>query len=391
MDAGANATPGDVDDRDLPAGHIRALVTRDRAAFSARKVSLNRHGGHSHTERDPARDPAQGLRHLRALDRDRDDPHGFWARSASDLEVPEAAEEALADAGGSARGLAGAARLARGRGLQRASQERREEILNAFPDSGPDALAGIHALKGLTTMLFYGKPDPESGHNPNWVAVGYPGPRSDPPSMPKTIPVRRPTGEEMVLEADVCVVGSGCGGGVIAGELAAAGKQVVVLEAGGYFNESDFNQLELWAYENLYLNGGPLPTAEGQVAIMAGGTLGGGSTVNWMNCLRTRPACAPSGRRARARGPRWSRLRPPPDQLLLRRVARLRTPETDTASPIGTVIYGSAVIVASLRALQLVLGIRGSALPARSSEPAHSGHLKFGVNRLPMVLRSNRA
>jgi hypothetical protein len=25
-----------------------------------------------------------------------------------------------------------------------------------------------------------------------------------------------------------------------------------VLEAGGYYNEADFNQLELWAYEKLY-------------------------------------------------------------------------------------------------------------------------------------------
>ena len=39
---------------------------------------------------------------------------------------------------------------------------------------------------------------------------------------------------------------------MIAGELAKAGKDVVVLEAGGYYNEADFNQLELWAYENLY-------------------------------------------------------------------------------------------------------------------------------------------
>jgi choline dehydrogenase-like flavoprotein len=219
-----------------------------------------------------------------------DDPHGFWARSASDIEVPEAAEEALAALPeDQLEGLRGLLDSLEEEGFNDASQERREQILNAFADSGPDALAGVHAFKGLTTMLFYGKPDPDSARNPNWVAIGYPGPRSEPPRTPKTIPVRRPAGEEMVLEADVCVVGSGCGGGVIAAELAAVGKKVVVLEAGGYFNEADFNQLELWAYENLYLNGGPFSTAEGQVAIMAGGTLGGGSTVNWMNCLRTRP------------------------------------------------------------------------------------------------------
>jgi choline dehydrogenase-like flavoprotein len=102
------------------------------------------------------------------------------------------------------------------------------------------------------------------------------------------ISVRRPSDADLTIEADVCVVGSGCGGGVIAGDLAERGKRVAVLEAGGYFNESDFNQLELWGYQNLYLGGGPFLTAEGQIAIMAGSNLGGGSTVNWMNCLRTK-------------------------------------------------------------------------------------------------------
>ena len=63
-----------------------------------------------------------------------------------------------------------------------------------------------------------------------------------------------------MLEADVCVVGSGAGGGVIAGRLAAQGLKVVVLEAGGYFDEADFSMLELPAYEQLYWRGGPTPT-----------------------------------------------------------------------------------------------------------------------------------
>ena len=37
----------------------------------------------------------------------------------------------------------------------------------------------------------------------------------------------------------------------------------------------------------MYLNGGPFPTAEGQISIMAGSGLGGGTVVNWTNCLRT--------------------------------------------------------------------------------------------------------
>ena len=90
-----------------------------------------------------------------------------------------------------------------------------------------------------------------------------------------------------MIEADVCVVGSGAGGGVIAGELTAAGKSVCVLEMGGYHDDRDFDQLELSAYQRLYLNGGPFPTAEGQVGVVAGTGVGGGTVVNWTNCLRT--------------------------------------------------------------------------------------------------------
>ena len=125
-------------------------------------------------------------------------------------------------------------------------------------------------------MLFYGLPD-----NPNWEAIGYPGPRRQPPSAdeaPKTISVTRPAEADLTLTAEVVVVGSGSGGGVVAGELAKAGKDVVVLEAGGYYNEADFNQSELWAYEKLYRAGGVAQTANGSLVLMTGSNLGGGST-----------------------------------------------------------------------------------------------------------------
>ena len=99
--------------------------------------------------------------------------------------------------------------------------------------------------------------------------------------------MRRPSGADETVEADVCIVGSGAGGGVIAGELAAAGKSVVVLEAGDYLDDADFDGLELNAYQRSYLGGGPFPTVDGQVSIVAGTGVGGGTVVNWTNCLRT--------------------------------------------------------------------------------------------------------
>jgi choline dehydrogenase-like flavoprotein len=135
-------------------------------------------------------------------------------------------------------------------------------------------------------IFAYSLPGPQ-GHNPLWAGMGYPGPVQAPPSdAPKTLQVITPSGET-TLEADVVVVGSGSGGGVAAAVLAQAGKRVIVLEAGGYFNESDFVQLEPLAYRNLFLRGGFFPSADGMVSIAAGSTVGGGSTVNWSNSLLT--------------------------------------------------------------------------------------------------------
>src|SRR5207248_4035064 len=84
-----------------------------------------------------------------------------------------------------------------------------------------------------------------------------------------------------ILEADVCVLGSGSGGAVIAGTLAQGGAKVIVLEAAGYYNESDLSQLEVKAYQEMYWRGGPTPTADGNITLQAGTALGGGSVINW--------------------------------------------------------------------------------------------------------------
>ncbi|HET6831840.1 MAG TPA: aldehyde dehydrogenase family protein [Solirubrobacterales bacterium] len=220
------------------------------------------------------------------------DPTGFWARSASDLSVPVAVELALIESGAPTEqltALGGLLDALAGEGMAAAApQEVREAILAAFM-ADPEAAAGLDVLRGACLSLHYALPDAGTGINPNWPGIGYPGPQALPKpvaDVERPIEPIEPSGD-LTLSADVVIVGSGAGGGVIAGELAAAGKQVCVLEMGGYHDESEFNGLELWAYQHIFLNGGPFATAEGQVSIQAGSALGGGTVLNWTNCLRT--------------------------------------------------------------------------------------------------------
>jgi choline dehydrogenase-like flavoprotein len=225
-----------------------------------------------------------------SAERDRDSD-GLWARKASDLGVDAGAAQMIDEIPDPLLqgGLLQLLDALGGQGITRASQESREQILRNVSLSDPQAAAGVGALIGMTLFIHYGAPDPETGQNPNWKTFGYPGPSSVPPQVDKPLKVYEPGGSEETLEADVCIVGSGSGGAVIGATLAARGLDVVVLEAAGYFNESDFAQLELKAYQEMFWRGGPTLTADGNVSLVAGTTLGGGTTINWTNCLRTRP------------------------------------------------------------------------------------------------------
>jgi hypothetical protein len=44
-----------------------------------------------------------------------------------------------------------------------------------------EAPAGIHGIRGVAKALFYALPDLGTGRNPNWDAIGYPGPQGPPP------------------------------------------------------------------------------------------------------------------------------------------------------------------------------------------------------------------
>jgi len=218
------------------------------------------------------------------------DPDGFWARKATDVGADVALAEILsASPPAELEGIRLLLDEIEGQGFGPASPRSREQILRNFSLMSSEARAGVEALVNGALFMTYGLPDPQTGQNPMWSTFGYPGPISAPPQGERALEPLVPDGGELSLDADAVVVGSGAGGGVIAGVLADAGLRVVVLEAGGYYDRGDFNMLELWAFQNLYYRGGPTPTADRNVSMQAGSTVGGGTTINWTNCLRTRP------------------------------------------------------------------------------------------------------
>ena len=87
--------------------------------------------------------------------------------------------------------------------------------------------------------------------------------------------------------ADVCIIGSGCGGGASAKVLAEAGRKVIVLEEGGQYTSKDFDSTEQTAYQNLYQQRAGQATDDLSVTVLQGRCVGGSSTVNWTTSLRT--------------------------------------------------------------------------------------------------------
>ncbi|QSX29453.1 GMC family oxidoreductase [Shewanella cyperi] len=93
--------------------------------------------------------------------------------------------------------------------------------------------------------------------------------------------------QDLTLEADVVIIGTGAGGGTAAEILAEAGLKVIMVEAGPLKSSSDFDMEERHAYPNLYQQAAAMKTADKAIGIFQGRAVGGSTTINWTTCIRT--------------------------------------------------------------------------------------------------------
>jgi choline dehydrogenase-like flavoprotein len=103
-----------------------------------------------------------------------------------------------------------------------------------------------------------------------------------PPAAP--LPIRQP---DRIIETDVCIIGSGAAGGVLAHALSAHHqRQVLVVEQGPYLQPAAFTNREPEMVSRLYFEGGLQLTLDFGMHILQGACVGGSTLVNNAICFR---------------------------------------------------------------------------------------------------------
>jgi choline dehydrogenase-like flavoprotein len=93
--------------------------------------------------------------------------------------------------------------------------------------------------------------------------------------------------KDTTLSCDVCIVGSGAGGAVVAERLSKRGKRVIMLEDGGFHTSDSFDMTERNMTPRLYQERGGRATTDLSITILQGRAVGGTTVVNWTTCFRT--------------------------------------------------------------------------------------------------------
>jgi choline dehydrogenase-like flavoprotein len=107
------------------------------------------------------------------------------------------------------------------------------------------------------------------------------GPRLSPLAYPKIT-------SDVSERVDVCIIGSGAGGAVVAKELAEAGRSVLIIEEGDYFTQDDFHGPPFERVLRTYRDeGSTMALGRTLVPLFLGKAVGGTTVINSGTCFRT--------------------------------------------------------------------------------------------------------
>jgi choline dehydrogenase-like flavoprotein len=172
-------------------------------------------------------------------------------------------------------------------------KERERYLLRYAKSSIALKRTSFQALKRLVGFTAYGYVPPGQDANPNWEAIGYKPrqvvvsqvPGEDISDLRSVVPER----EGQVFECDICIVGSGAGGAVMAETLSSLGWKVLVLDAGEYYTRKEFRGGEYEMTSKLFEQGGRASTKDLSIVLLEGRTVGGSTVVNWNTSIKPEP------------------------------------------------------------------------------------------------------
>eukprot|EP01032_Pedospumella_encystans_P012491 gene12491-14451_t len=156
----------------------------------------------------------------------------------------------------------------------------RKQVLTAASDTQDDTLRAVIAnLSAMMRWYYYGHPS-------TWKVIGiHPIQRKS--IMTNKIFEHTDYGQLSEITADVCIIGSGCGGATVAHRLAQAGIDVVILEKGGYYPASTFDNRELNQAAKVDAERALSTDTNASTMLTYGELVGGTSVHYWADSYRT--------------------------------------------------------------------------------------------------------
>jgi choline dehydrogenase-like flavoprotein len=173
-----------------------------------------------------------------------------------------------------------------GRPLSQLSLEERSAAITGWNRSSSRYVRwGLRAI--LTPLKAAHFDDPAMFEQVGCRYGGDPVVQTEPERWMQQVINGREVDEDLELDCEVVIVGTGAGGAAAAHELAKRGRAVLMVEQGDYFKRTDFVKRASAAYQKMYLAGGAT-VALGNIGapVWAGRTVGGSTTINSGTCYR---------------------------------------------------------------------------------------------------------